>query len=130
MIKSLADRIKIARERLGLSQSQLARIAGVTPAAIGNYEQGTTKTVRNLVDVATALKVRPEWLANGTGPMEAPTARVSAESLELARQIEQLSTPQRTMVKAMIIGLAHPVDDERVREFYPPAPPPPTAKRR
>lgn len=36
------ERIKKLRIRKGLSQAQLARAVGVTPAAVGNYEQGVS----------------------------------------------------------------------------------------
>lgn len=35
-----AARIKELRMKLGISQAKLARMVGVTPAAVGNYEQG------------------------------------------------------------------------------------------
>lgn len=38
--KVSGNRIRAARERLGIDRAELAEIIGVEPSAIGNYEQG------------------------------------------------------------------------------------------
>ena len=38
----IGTRIKELRTREGLTQAQLAKAVGVTPAAVGNYEQGVS----------------------------------------------------------------------------------------
>jgi transcriptional regulator with XRE-family HTH domain len=99
----LGRRIKQARERLELSQSDVARLAGMTPAAVSNYEQGINKTVRSVIEFARALRVNPEWLANGIGPMESKGGdAVSPATLELARRIERLTGPQRAVVLSLL----------------------------
>lgn len=51
-------KLKEFRIRKGLSQSQLARIVDVHPAAIGNYEQGTREpSISTLTKIAVALGV-------------------------------------------------------------------------
>lgn len=65
---TLADRVRQTREDLGLSQEQLAYKAGVSQGTIGNIESGLRKKPRELVKIATALEVRPEWLDTGATP--------------------------------------------------------------
>lgn len=67
-VNSLADRLKTVRERLGMSQADLAHKAGVSPGAIGNLEAGTRKTSRALLEISKALGVRPQWLQFGELP--------------------------------------------------------------
>ena len=67
-VKTIADRTKEAREALGLNQVQLAELAKVSPGTIGNIEAGTRKNPRELLAIAGALKVHPEWLKSGKGP--------------------------------------------------------------
>lgn len=67
-VNSLADRLKLARERLNISQAELAERAGISPGAIGNLEAGTRKTSRNLLEIARELGVRPQWLQFGDLP--------------------------------------------------------------
>ncbi len=66
----LGERLRRARERLGLSQRDLAAAAGVGAATVTRLELGQTHprpvTVRRL---AAALGVRVPWLAVGEEPM-------------------------------------------------------------
>lgn len=57
------DRLRTAREAAGLSQSELARLVGVTPQAIQAIEAGKVRTTRQLNDIAAAVKRSPEWLS-------------------------------------------------------------------
>lgn len=54
-----------------VSQAALARAVGIAQPTVNNWLSGQTKTIRGdlLILVANHLHVRPEWLANGTGPM-------------------------------------------------------------
>ena len=67
-VQTLAERLKYARELRHLTQGELAAKAHCVQGTIGNIEKGTRKTLRNLVDVARALQVSPEWLQDGRGP--------------------------------------------------------------
>lgn len=67
--KSLAERLREARETAGISKALLARLVGVSTAATTQWEQGRAASLRgdNLVKVARALNVREEWLQHGIG---------------------------------------------------------------
>lgn len=54
------------REQAGLSQSQLAKIAGVGQSTIARLEAGETRSPRSLLALARALDCSPEYLAGET----------------------------------------------------------------
>lgn len=68
-MKTIAYRLKEAREAAGMTQPELAKKAGVSPGTIGNIEAGTRKNPRELLAIARAAGVRAEWLRDGKGPM-------------------------------------------------------------
>lgn len=61
----LKDRIKLAREKAGLTQQELADKAGVSQTTIMYLENGRNKSSSKIVDIASALRVDSRWLANG-----------------------------------------------------------------
>ena len=67
-MNTIAERLKSARERLELSQADLAALAGVSQGTIGNIESGLRKEPRELLAIARAVQVLPEWLKSGRGP--------------------------------------------------------------
>lgn len=69
MKTTLAERLKEARTMRGLTQKALGELVGVSQAAIQKIETGKASQTTKLVDLATALKIRPEWLGSGEGSM-------------------------------------------------------------
>ena len=67
---SLAERVTIRRRHLGLTQSDLAKMIGVSQQAVERIESGATKSPRKIVFLASALQVRPEWLISGEGAQQ------------------------------------------------------------
>lgn len=67
-VNTLATRLKSSREALGLSQEQVATLAGVSQGTIGNIESGTRHRPREILAIAKAVKVNAEWLLRGVGP--------------------------------------------------------------
>jgi transcriptional regulator with XRE-family HTH domain len=67
---TLAERLKERRLELQLTQEDVAKMAGVTQGTIGNLETGDRKNPRELLAIARAVKLRPEWLKTGKGPKE------------------------------------------------------------
>ena len=71
MRSTFSDRVKKERERAGLSQTQLARICGLSGSMISCIECGKSAgSEKVLVAVARALRVNPEWLRCGSGKRE------------------------------------------------------------
>lgn len=66
---SIFERIKLAREEVGISQGELSRILGVSRSAISNWESNsglkTSMSAENLIKCASILNVSPIWLIFG-----------------------------------------------------------------
>ena len=48
----------------------MARLCGLSQSAISNYENGTRRDAREILDLAKALNVSALWLHKGVGKME------------------------------------------------------------
>ena len=72
---SIDERIRIGRQRMGLTKSALSRILGVTPTSCISWElppsdrNSACPNVDNMTRLAVVFNVRFDWLANGRGPM-------------------------------------------------------------
>lgn len=64
---TLASRLQLSRKNSGFTQVQLAKLAGVSQNAIQKIESGQTKEPKNILALAKALGIEPEWLQYGTG---------------------------------------------------------------
>lgn len=65
---SIGDRVKMLRERMGLSQPELAaRLGGVKQQSINQLERNKVERPRYLLELASVLGVDPRWLETGLG---------------------------------------------------------------
>lgn len=71
MKTTLAERLREARKAADMTQKTLGDAVGVSQAAIQKIETGRAAQTTKLLDIAKALRVRPEWLSSGTGAMRA-----------------------------------------------------------
>lgn len=62
---SIADRVKEKRMALGLTQSELASLVGITQQSLQKIEDGRTQNPRKLINLARSLQCDPEWLQFG-----------------------------------------------------------------
>jgi DNA-binding XRE family transcriptional regulator len=107
------ERLLLARKRAGLSQAELGSRVGLGQTAIAEAEStglGTTKTVQ----IAEALGVRAQWLADGTGPMltddqEPPPSARSVASEKVAHYL--VGTPAGTDYRTIALTLASALED-------------------
>ena len=67
----LKDRLKQARKNAGLTQAQLAELAGIKQSSISEIERGLSRTSGHLVKIAQICQVDPIWLAEGYGAVNA-----------------------------------------------------------
>lgn len=65
---TLGKRVKLRRQALQLSQTELAKAVGISQQSLYKIEAGITENPRDLSKIAKALKVSPVWLAFGTTP--------------------------------------------------------------
>jgi transcriptional regulator with XRE-family HTH domain len=64
-MESLADRLKMTRTILGLSQASLAERSGVSQTTIASIESGRATGSKHLIAIADALGVPARWLDTG-----------------------------------------------------------------
>lgn len=73
MKSTLAERLKEAMKIRGdMTQASLAEASGVAQPTIWRLVNGKAKGSVKLVDIANALAVNIDWLANGNGEMDSP----------------------------------------------------------
>src|SRR5471030_980437 len=65
-------RLTQAREARGILKSHLAKMVGVKPSSVTDWENGDTKMLvgENLRRVCVTLEITPDWLLEGTGEMD------------------------------------------------------------
>lgn len=79
-MNTLAERLKFSREKLDLTQQEVANRAGMSQPTYYKIESGKSQRTTYLNELANVLKVNPNWLATGQGEMTESTqsAPVSA----------------------------------------------------
>lgn len=93
-------RLTQARVRLGVSKTDLAARAGVSPAAIGQYEAGVNSPRPEVVErLAKALQVRPEFFSVGRPLVRIDTVNAHFRSLRSAR----VSDRQKALATATLV---------------------------
>ncbi len=64
-LSSVGKRVAYARKFRGLTQHELAAKANIAQSSLATLEAGRIQSSRSLVQIAMALNVPAEWLANG-----------------------------------------------------------------
>lgn len=65
-LKGMANRLRIARKRKGLTMIELAQKAGVSVQGISNVENGrSTATIWLMANICDALDVPLQWMVYG-----------------------------------------------------------------
>lgn len=85
---TVGSRIQRIRETRGFTASELARLVGVTPTAVWNWEKnGVQPRSEMLGSIAKVMGVSQEWLLTGEvdGPSADDEARTPASIIEGAR---------------------------------------------
>lgn len=99
-MNTFADRLNKALLEEGLSQEQLAKAVGLTQPAIQKLTSGKAKSSRKILEISEALRVKPEWLGRGEGPMREdgakphhPDSTIPPESEWVGVEVWDSSTP-------------------------------------
>lgn len=68
--QTMSARLTAVREERGLSRPQLAKLIGVTRAAVNQWEDGSVANIRppNLLKLCDVLGIEVRWLVYGEGP--------------------------------------------------------------
>lgn len=67
-ITTLAQRVRLSRKRMELTQAQLAAMSGLKQSDISKIELGIIEKTTGIARLAQALGVRSEWLEPGHDP--------------------------------------------------------------
>ncbi|WP_115158647.1 helix-turn-helix domain-containing protein [Serratia fonticola] len=62
---NISVRLKERRLQLGLTQQQLASLAGVRQQTVQRIEGGSSRHPRHLLEISDALGCSPKWLLHG-----------------------------------------------------------------
>lgn len=117
-MKELKDRVRETRGEMQLTQTALAKLAGVKQQNIQQLEDGAVKRPRYLPELADALGVNLKWLLTGHGPKrlggEAEDAGDSGQVLQIIRRMEGKVTPRsrRTLLRLEKIAIEGKMTDE------------------
>ena len=69
--EAIADRLRLARERAGLSQGQVAKLLGVHRPAVTEIEAARRKvSAEELAQLAEVYRVSISWLARGDSDLD------------------------------------------------------------
>lgn len=94
----IADRVKSAREKAGLTQEQLGDRLGLSRDFVSKIENGITQRPRNIKELGIALNVSPIWLAFGVQGLE----HLSPDALDVAMLFDVLDDDKKRIVRAML----------------------------
>ncbi len=97
---SFSKQLRQARERLGLTQAELADLTGFEESAISRYETPSPRgpSIQNFRKLVIALGVSADYLLYITQSM--------GVDHKLAQQIEKLSTDDYRLAKRFVARLA------------------------
>lgn len=109
-METLADRISLKMNELGIDQYELAKKVGVSQPAIQKIVAGKTKEPRKMLQIAQALGTTVAWLQNGKSPIDTELPPV----IDRADWIS-LSPKTRAFIDEVIIkAKQHAINDESV----------------
>jgi transcriptional regulator with XRE-family HTH domain len=97
-LRSVAERLKWAREHKSWTQDQLSERSKVSRDVIAKTELGITRMPRQIKQLSEALDVPPAWLAFGHEKID----EWNKDILELAQHIHELPEAQRDAVRNLV----------------------------
>jgi len=101
--RALGDRVRDARELVGLTQAALAELAQVTTETISRLERGAYEpSVSTLVAVADVLDQDLDYLCGRVANNGRRTGRQSAVDTRLSRSLGNLDTQAKKAVLRVV----------------------------
>jgi transcriptional regulator with XRE-family HTH domain len=97
-VNTIAERLKYARIRAGMTQKELAEKAHVTVDTIAQTEAGRSERPRRLPEIAAALEVSPGWLAFGDERID----KLTRQALEIAEAFDQAPEATRRAIALLL----------------------------
>lgn len=104
MSENFADRLRAARERRNLSQTDLSKITGLQPSAISHFETAKrAPSFDNLKRLADALGVSIDYLLGRSASPDVSTPQAE----QIFRNFSQMSADDQQTLAAMAQILAN-----------------------
>lgn len=102
------ERLRIAREKLGMSQRKLAKEVGCSETSWVNYETGKSLPGFKILQGLSALGIDMDWLFTGEGTPKRTGKQLDQELLEtiislLEQRLDQVNKRLPPDVKATVI---------------------------
>jgi len=98
-----AERLRDLRKQKTLSQSDLAKLAGVHYNHIGRYERGTSRpSADTLKRLADALGVSGDYLMEGSTEAAAKARFEDRDLLRQFQEVQQLPDDDKVVVKKLL----------------------------
>ena len=94
VMDTIGQRVKARRLEMGLTQVQLARKAGMKQSTLSDLERGRNDSTMELINLASALNCRPEWLRTGKG-----SKMYGLQDADAPMSTEKIGTPIITWEK-------------------------------
>ena len=96
-----SDRIRLARRRGGMSQTQLAAAVSVARSAVAQWEQlnGPRPTNAHMAQIAVCCNVCYEWLATGRGQIIADAKDPGAMALDIELHLYARDDIEKRLLK-------------------------------
>lgn len=102
-METFAKRVRFARNSIGLSQVEVAALSGLRQPDISKIELGRIRKTTGLLGLARALKVSPDWLERGAGPMDPGNRTAEPQwdypAFTLASEIQRITDKRVQSIK-------------------------------
>ena len=84
----VSDRIRLLRERRGLTQSELAKQLGITRSSVNAWEQGiSVPSTQYIVELADIFKISTDYLLGVESTASINVSGLTDEDIELAHSL-------------------------------------------
>src|SRR5262249_5411756 len=85
--KAIAERLVLVREAVGLNQASFARLVGIEPQAINNYERGLRRiSVDQALKICAATGASLDYIYRGLASSSLPVNMLTAIQERLRQQ--------------------------------------------
>ena len=102
------QRIRLVREKAGLSMSKFGDRIGISSAAVSHLETGKNKPSEQTIRaICQEFNVNRRWLDTGEGNPDVPTEQADA----LAEEVAELMKGAHPMAQAIMTSLASMPDE-------------------
>lgn len=100
---TVGERIKELRLQKKLTQTELAKLVGLTYIQIGRYETNKSNPSADVLNkLAAALDTTTDFLMKGTEDEAVAAQLTDKELLKQFKQVEQLSPEDKNLIKTFI----------------------------